>query len=400
MHSTPDIADPVLDTLERERIPLQQELLHTVRALIEQARARYAGHPQIAEACDGLLELAQPGMEVGRLCKLRRTLYRLLLPEERDLVRNDIRGAAGQVQQSIDALRDISGIRLPERIITCRMRWCPEDPWYALRYAFDDPERTGTTGGPHIVLVRTPQRIDHDGQDLPVNFFLENGMLNEVEGRVHSECFFGDILEQLRCDCGPQLKQSMREINTRGIGVIFYIRQEGRGMGLHQKIDALELAEGREEGRWVGKTHDTASAMMAQGYASAELRQYGFIGPIVRGLGITQLHLMSHNPVKLRSLRDAGIDVRQIEAAGVAGGPENLTEFLWKIVEQNYENISARAILGELDKQLGRLARGKKIDGRLLGHLKKLLVLIETKQANHVDPTVRGVVEAHAHLLR
>ncbi len=395
--------DDLIDvSLAAERVPLARELKGIVLNEIALSRTRFSDDPDILSACDALEAVAAAEVPLETLCKTRSALYRLLHEESRRKVRTPIRRTGVALGKELERMRDPNRIELPERIITCGMRWCPEAPWYALRYSHDDPEHAGTTGGPHVILVRTPERIDVDGQDLPSDYFLTTGLLDDPEllARIHSECWFGDILEQMRCDCGPQLKQSMRAINERGKGLILYLRQEGRGMGLFDKMDALELAEGRVQGRWVGKKHDTESAMMAQGYESAELRKYGFIGPWLHGLGIRRVKLMSHNPVKEDTVRGFGIDVTREEAAGEVGGHENLVEFLWKIVEQRYRNITLGTLRVELDHHLDELARGIVTDPILCRYLLCLLQMIERGNALHVNEELQTVILANAVVIR
>ncbi len=117
--------------------------------------------------------------------------------------------------------------------------------------------------------------------------------------RVHSSCVTGDILGSLRCDCGDQLQQALKNIETEGKGVVLYMNQEGRGIGLLNKLKAYKL---QEQGR------DTVEANAELGFAS-DLRDYGVGAQILRALGITNIKLMSNNPRKRAGLLGYGLQI-------------------------------------------------------------------------------------------
>ena len=110
--------------------------------------------------------------------------------------------------------------------------------------------------------------------------------------RIHSECFTGDVLHSMRCDCGEQLDLAMQRIAGEGSGLIVYLRQEGRGIGLVNKLKAYNL---QDEGM------DTVEANIALGF-SAELRDYDNASNILRSLGIKKVRLLTNNPVKVEEL--------------------------------------------------------------------------------------------------
>ncbi len=117
--------------------------------------------------------------------------------------------------------------------------------------------------------------------------------------RVHSECLTGDALFSLRCDCGSQLREAMHRIATRGSGVILYLRQEGRNIGLGNKIRAYHL---QDDGA------DTVEANQALGF-DADERQYDMCLPMLKELGVSEIELMTNNPEKVTALEKLGLTV-------------------------------------------------------------------------------------------
>lgn len=124
-----------------------------------------------------------------------------------------------------------------------------------------------------------------------------------VPVRVHSSCFTGDLLGSLRCDCGEQLHTAIQRLDAAGGGVLLYLAQEGRGIGLANKLRAYQL---QDDGL------DTVDANRHLGF-SADERDYGIAAAMLRSLGVVRIRLLSNSPHKVSALRERGIDVVSIE---------------------------------------------------------------------------------------
>lgn len=156
-------------------------------------------------------------------------------------------------------------------------------PWATFQlHAFID----AASGKEHLALVLG--KID-DGQP--------------VLARLHSECLTGDTLFSQRCDCGAQLENAIKRIATEGRGILLYLRQEGRGIGLINKIRAYGLQEAGA---------DTVEANHQLGF-DADLREYSMVEPILHHFGVRAVRLMTNNPRKIEALKQLDISAERVE---------------------------------------------------------------------------------------
>ncbi|GAB3323597.1 GTP cyclohydrolase II [Haliea atlantica] len=138
--------------------------------------------------------------------------------------------------------------------------------------------------------------------------------------RIHSECLTGDALFSLRCDCGNQLEAALSAIAREGRGAIFYLRQEGRGIGLLNKIKAYKLQDAGA---------DTVEANEQLGFG-ADMRDYSILGPMLRHLKIQKVRLMTNNPRKVAAMEENGVEVVERVPLHCSSNPHNEKYLLTK----------------------------------------------------------------------
>ena len=173
-------------------------------------------------------------------------------------------------------------------------------------------------------------RVFHDAESGLDHVALTLGEMegpNPVLVRVHSECLTGDAFGSLRCDCGPQLNAAIRQIQEVGWGCIVYLRQEGRGIGLHAKIQAYNLQD---------KGADTVEANLLLGHP-ADARDYTIASKIIKAVGIHNVCLMTNNPDKVKQLSLNGTNVSERMPLIVGIGDENREYMAIKVDKMGHD---------------------------------------------------------------
>ncbi len=157
-------------------------------------------------------------------------------------------------------------------------------------------------------------------------FMGDPASVESVLVRVHSECFTGDVLGSRRCDCGEQLDRAMAMVAENGVGVVLYLRQEGRGIGLLEKLRAYNLQD---------KGFDTVDANLMLGH-EADGRDYSLAALMLQDLGVRSVRLMTNNPAKIDALEAAGIQVKERVSLEVAANSDNAGYLMTKAQRMNH----------------------------------------------------------------
>lgn len=148
----------------------------------------------------------------------------------------------------------------------------------------------------------------------------------DVLVRVHSECFTGEVLHSRRCDCGTQLHDAMRRIAEAGEGILIYLRQEGRGIGLLNKLRAYNLQD---------MGYDTVDANLLLGHQADE-RDYTVAALVLQDWGVRSINLMTNNPDKIERLRELGVQVTARVALQADVTPDNAFYLRTKVERMNH----------------------------------------------------------------
>ena len=176
--------------------------------------------------------------------------------------------------------------------------------WICLAF---EPQGEALGDHPHLAMIHAPT-------DWLVEPDLEAAIASALAGRtdvlvrVHSECILGDAFGSSMCDCGDQLRLSMDEMERRGEGIVMYLRQEGRGIGLRNKLDCLALQYGFRNGRGGHARASSDEANLAMGFAVDE-RDYDAAARLLQSLGVRSVELVTGNPKKIDDLAAAGVAV-------------------------------------------------------------------------------------------
>jgi len=183
-------------------------------------------------------------------------------------------------------------------------------------------------------------RIPTDGAEFHLHLYHNNHddkehlalVLGDIRGRsdvlvrVHSECFTGDVLSSRRCDCGEQLRHALEQIAAAEAGVLVYLRQEGRGIGLLDKLRAYNL---QDEG------YDTVEANLLLGHQADE-RDYTAAARILENLGLRSVRLLTNNPNKIRTLHELGVPVTERVPVEPTVYAENANYLFTKLTRMNH----------------------------------------------------------------
>lgn len=378
--------------MKNSQLPLDADLVKVLGDMIHTIVEDNPSQLRVLQACTILLDLLEKTTNTPQKIYLKtifdvcNNLKPFLSQEEQMIITPTIKAAIKQLQNIVTDKRNPYKPLVPHRILPFGTHRYNDGFWYVASFLFDDPEVSGTTDETHLAYIRTPEPIIQDGEDFNLNFFyLKNYWGTEpILIRIHSECMLGDqVIGQSRCDCGEQFSQAMDKIHQAGRGVLLYLRQEGRGIGLKKKLEAIEHYGGRKQGKWTGIYLNTEENMLVEGHKQADLRDYSFVGRILRGLGIDKVNIITNNPRKVQTLRQLGFEVEQSQAAGVAISTENLCEFLWKILS-GY-NVPFESIR-KIQQDIELLKQGREVDPILYKLLGQVYNHVRRNPTTHTVP--------------
>ena len=278
----------LLDTQEQAAFLLSAERAAALKLTSERDAA---SGPAIVSRCewldrDTVRALADPGRDLSRMVPGPLSVTPVKRPIEARAALTLARMAGllpalwligSDTAVAVDPAEVLLAVRRQRAEIASRARLPIEDVDDAQIVAFRVPD----DGTEHVALV-----IGAPGGKPPLV-------------RLHSECLTGDIFGSLKCDCGPQLRAALRLIAGEGGGILLYLRDEGRGIGLANKIRAYALQD---------RGLDTVDANRRLGFPD-DARDYALAGAMLRGLGVESVRLLTNNPAKVRGLEEAGINV-------------------------------------------------------------------------------------------
>ena len=378
--------------IENAHLPLDDDLVKVLRAMIQTIVEDHSSQLGVMQACKVLLDLLEEASNTQQKIYLK-TIFEIgtnlkpfLSQEEQIAVTPTIEETIKKIQNIVRDKRNPHKPLLPHRILPFATHRYNNGFWYVASFLFDDPEVSGTTDETHLAYIRTKTPIIQDGEDFNLDFFDRKNYwgTEPVLIRIHSECMLGDkVIGQSRCDCGEQFSQAMDKIHQAGVGVLLYLRQEGRGIGLKKKLEAIEHYGARKKGKWTGVYLNTEENMLVEGHKQADLRDYRFVGRILRGLGLNKVNIITNNPRKVQTLRQLGLDVEQSHASGVAISIENLCEFLWKILS-GY-NVPFESI-EKIQKEIELVKQGQAVDPILYKLLGQMYNHTRENQITHTVP--------------
>jgi 3,4-dihydroxy 2-butanone 4-phosphate synthase/GTP cyclohydrolase II len=207
------------------------------------------------------------------------------------------------------------------------------------------------------VTKMTSARIPTGLGEFQLNLYITNQddkehlaiVMGDIQGktdllvRVHSECFTGDVLGSRRCDCGEQLQRAMQRIAEAGEGVLIYLRQEGRGIGLLDKLRAYNLQD---------QGYDTVDANLALGHEADE-RDYTVAAHILKDLGVDSIRLMTNNPLKIQRLEELGVHVSERVPLQSTIYEDNAQYLFTKALRMNHLLDLEAFSVGEINHQHG-----------------------------------------------